>query len=151
MRKILLCLMVAFGVWPSLPAAGELTVYTSRSQQLLKPLLDDYSREMSVAVNYLNLRPKDLISQLTIEGEQSPADIVLLTGAAHLWNAAERELLAAVRSRTLKKNVPAHMRDPGNRWFGLWLRARAIVYDADRVDPARLDTYGGLGEPQWKG
>ena len=43
--------------------AGELTVYTSRNPQLLKPLLDDYSREMSVAVSYVRLRPEDVISQ----------------------------------------------------------------------------------------
>ena len=78
-------------------------VYTSRNQQLLRPLFDDYSRESSVAVSYVSLRPQDLISQLAIEGEQSPADVVVLTGAAYLWNAAERSLLAAVQSRILEK------------------------------------------------
>ena len=151
MRNFTFCMLVAIIACTSMPAAGELTVYTSRSQRLLEPLFDDYSRESSIAVNYLTLRPEDLIAQLRIEGELGRADVVLLTGAAHLWNAAERNLLAAVQSRTLEKNVPAHLRDPGNRWFGLWLRARVIVYDPRRVDPARLDTYAGLAGPQWKG
>ena len=151
MRKTLFCLLITLFACPSLSVAGELTVYTSRNPQRLKPLFDDYSREMSVAVSYVRLRSEDVISQVAIEGEQTRADVVLLTGAAYLWNAAERDLLASVRSRTLERNVPPHLRDPGNRWFGLWLRARAIVYNAGRVDPARLDTYAGLAEPQWKG
>lgn len=151
MRNLTLYLPILVFAWFSMPAASDVTIYTSRNPQLVKPLFDDYSREMSVAVSYHSLRPQDLISQLTIEGEQSPADVVLLTGAAYLWDAAERGLLATVRSRTLERTVPAHLRDPGNRWFGLWFRARAIVYSVDRVDPARLDTYFGLGTPSWKG
>lgn len=112
MRKLTLCLPIAIFAGFSPPATGELTVYTSRNPQLVKPLFDEYSREMSVAVSYQSLPWEDLVSQLTIEGEQSPADVVLLTGAAHLWNAAERNLLAAVRSPTLERNVPVHLRDP---------------------------------------
>ena len=151
MRKTTICLLITLFTCPPLSVAGELTVYTSRNPQLLKPLFDDYSREMSVAVSYVRLRPEDVISQVALEGEQSRADVVLLTGAVYLRNAAERNLLASVRSRTLEKNVPVHLRDLDNRWFGLWLRARAIVYNADRVDPARLDTYAGLAELRWNG
>ena len=151
MRKTTFFLLIALIACPSLPAAGELTVYMSRGPKLLQPLFDDYSRETSVAVSYVRFRPEDVMSQLALEGEQARADVVLLTGAARLWSAAERGLLAAVESRTLERNVPAHLRDPGNRWFGLWLRARAIVYDVNRVDPARLDTYAGLAGPQWNG
>jgi iron(III) transport system substrate-binding protein len=71
--------------------------------------------------------------------------------AGELWNAAERGLLRPVSSATLVKNVPAHLRDPGNRWFGLSMRARTIAYSPERVEPAQLSSYEALAGPAWKG
>ena len=51
MRKTTFFLLIALIACPSLPAAGELTVYMSRAPKLLQPLFDDYSRETSVAVS----------------------------------------------------------------------------------------------------
>jgi iron(III) transport system substrate-binding protein len=47
--------------------------------------------------------------------------------------------------------VPAHLRDPENKWFGLTLRARTIMYNPKKVTPAELSTYEALGDPKWKG
>jgi iron(III) transport system substrate-binding protein len=47
--------------------------------------------------------------------------------------------------------VPANLRDPGNRWFGLSLRARTIVYSTERVKPQDLSSYAALGGDTWKG
>ena len=60
--------------------------------------------------------------------------------AGELWNAAERGPAAArsIRGRW-RRNVPAHLRDPGDRWFGLSMRARTIAYSPQRVDPAQLE------------
>jgi len=55
-----------------------------------------------------------------------------------------------VHSETLTANIPAHLRDPENRWFGLSLRARTIVYSTTRVKPADLTTYEDLASSQWK-
>jgi iron(III) transport system substrate-binding protein len=71
--------------------------------------------------------------------------------AGNLWNAAREELLSPVESETLAKNVPAHLRDPENRWFGLAVRARTIMYSTERVKSTELSTYEGLADPKWKG
>jgi iron(III) transport system substrate-binding protein len=51
----------------------------------------------------------------------------------------------------LEANIPAHLQDPDNRWFGLSVRARTIVYSTERVDPAQLSTYEALAGPDFKG
>jgi len=51
----------------------------------------------------------------------------------------------------LQANVPAHLRDPGNEWFGLSVRARTLVYHTGKVKPADLSTYEALASPKWKG
>jgi iron(III) transport system substrate-binding protein len=60
-------------------------------------------------------------------------------------------LLAKVDSPDLVANIPAHFRDPENRWFGLTARARTIMYNVDTVKPAELSTYEALSDPKWKG
>ncbi|HET9394685.1 MAG TPA: extracellular solute-binding protein, partial [Nitrospiraceae bacterium] len=56
-----------------------------------------------------------------------------------------------VESPVLTANVPATLRDPGNRWFGLSVRARTIVYSTERVKPEDLSTYEALADPRWRG
>jgi iron(III) transport system substrate-binding protein len=59
--------------------------------------------------------------------------------------------LQPVKSATLERNVPSHLRDPEERWFGLSMRARTIFYSPQRVDAKTLGTYQALAQPAWKG
>jgi iron(III) transport system substrate-binding protein len=92
-----------------------------------------------------------LFERLKAEGERSPADLLLTVDAGNLWNAARAGLLSPVTSATLTGNVPASLRDPEQRWFGLTMRARTIMYNTKKVAPAELSTYEALGDPKWKG
>jgi iron(III) transport system substrate-binding protein len=58
--------------------------------------------------------------------------------------------LRPVESEILETNVPAHLQDPLNRWFGLSIRARTIVYNTNKVKPSDLSTYEALADPKWK-
>ena len=135
-----------------LPAAAEtLVVYSARNEQLIKPVFDAYTRETGVQVRFTTGDAAVLIERLAAEGRNSPADVLMTVDAGELWNAAERGLLRPVSSATLAKNIPAHLRDPGNHWFGLSMRARTIAYSPARVDTAKLGTYEGLAGADWKG
>ena len=59
-------------------------------------------------------------------------------------------LLTPIDSPTLLASIPAHLRDPEHRWFGLTVRARTIMYNTQKVKPAELSTYEALGDPKWK-
>jgi iron(III) transport system substrate-binding protein len=132
-------------------AAETLVVYSARNEQLIKPIFDTYTRETGVGIKFTTGDAAVLIERLSAEGRNSPADLLLTVDAGELWNAAERGLLQPVKSATLERNVPAHLRDPGGRWFGLSQRARTIFYSPARVDPKTLDTYEALAGPAWKG
>ena len=136
---------------PVVAAAETLVVYSARNEQLIKPVFDAYTRETGVEVTFTTGDAAVLIERLAAEGRNSPADVLLTVDAGELWNAAERGLLQPVKSALLEKNVPAHLRDPGGRWFGLSMRARTLVYSPKRVDPATLSTYEALAAPAWKG
>jgi len=132
-------------------SADTLVVYSARNEQLIKPIFDAYTKETGVEIKFTTGDAAVLIERLAAEGRNSPADILMTVDAGELWNAAQRGLLRPVQSRTLARNIPPHLRDPQDRWFGFSQRARTIVYSPARVDPKQLSTYEALAEPQWKG
>jgi len=131
-------------------SAETLVVYSARNEQLIKPVFDAYTGDRCRGQVH-DGRCSRADRRLAAEGRNSPADILMTVDAGELWNAAERGLLRPVQSQVLARNIPSHLRDPQNRWFGLSQRARTIVYSPARVDAKRLSTYEALAAPEWKG
>ncbi|MEN9526862.1 MAG: hypothetical protein RLY56_813 [Pseudomonadota bacterium] len=145
-----LLLWVGIGL-PTAQASEPVVVYSARNEQLIKPLFDRFTAETGIPVRFTTADAAVLIERLAAEGKNSPADMLMTVDAGELWNAANRGLLRPTRSKTLDANIPATLRDPGNRWVGLSQRARTIVYHPDRVDPRKLGTYEDLADPAWRG
>ena len=136
----------------TLPAvAEEVVVYSARNEQLIKPLFDAYTRDTGIQVKYITDKEGPLMARLKAEGRNTPADVLLTVDAGNLWQASEEGLLRPIQSKTMQANVPAHLRDPDNEWFGLSVRARTLVYNTRRVKPGELATYEDLASPKWKG
>ena len=127
------------------------TIYSSRNEQLIKPLLDKYTEETGVKIELVTDKTGPLMARLQAEGKNTPADMLLTVDAGNLWQAAEQNLLQPVSSTILETNVPAKYRDPKGLWTGLSLRARTIFYDPSKVQASQLSTYEDLADPKWKG
>ncbi len=147
---LIMVAIVTLGVIPS-TFADEVVVYSARKEHLIKPLFDLYTKETGTKVRYITGNAGALMQRIKAEGSRTRADILLTVDAGNLWHAADEGLFQPVKSRVLEKNIPSHLRDPGNRWFGLSVRARTIAYNTDRVSPEELSTYEDLGSPKWKG
>ena len=132
-------------------AAEEVVVYSARIEQLIRPLFEAYTRDTGVEVKFVTDKEGPLMERLKAEGPNTPADVLLTVDAGNLWQASRLELLQPVKSKTLESNVPAHLRDPEGRWFGLSVRARTVVYNTTRVKPADLSSYEDLASTKWKG
>ncbi len=142
-----ICLILFFQMaW-----AEEVVVYSARNEPLIKPLFDAYTQKEGVAVQLVTDKEGPLLVRLGAEGARTPADILLTVDAGTLWQAASQGLLSPVDSSLLREKIPAPLRDEENRWFGLSMRARTIVYHTQRVRPSDLSTYEALGDPKWKG
>ncbi len=135
----------------TLAQATEVVVYSARNEQLIKPLFDAYTQETGVRVKFVTDKEGPLMARLKAEGRNTPADLFMTVDAGNLWQAAQEDLLQPVDSTVLKANVPEHLRDPGNEWFGLSVRARTLVYNPNKVKPTDLATYEDLASPKWKG
>ncbi|MEJ6552520.1 extracellular solute-binding protein [Psychrobacter pacificensis] len=128
-----------------------ITIYSSRNEQLIKPLLDRYTEQTGVKIELVTDKTGPLMARLQAEGQNTPADMLLTVDAGNLWQAAQQGLLQPVASSVLEANVPAKYRDPKGQWTGLSLRARTIFYDPSKVSADQLSTYADLADPKWKG
>lgn len=151
-KAFVLCALLS-----SLAACGQqaadpntITVYSSRQEHLIKPLFDRYTEETGVPIRYITDSAGALLQRLKAESANTPADILLTVDAGNLWQATQQKALQATDSDLLKNNIPAHLRDPQNHWFGISVRVRTLVYSTDRVKPTELSTYAALAEPKWR-
>ena len=127
-------------------AAEEVVVYSARKEHLIKPLFDAYTQKTGVPIRYITDKAGPLLQRLKAEGTNTRADVLMTVDAGNLWQAANEGVLSAVRSQVLEQNIPAHLRDPDGRWFGLSVRARTIAYSTERVKPGAPDAVGNLTE-----
>ncbi len=148
LNSLLLVFLIALSGYA---AASEVVVYSARNEQLIKPLFDAYSKETGVQVKFITDKEGPLMARLKAEGRNTPADLFMTVDAGNLWQAAREDLLQPVNSKTLTSNIPAHLRDPGNEWFGLSVRARTLVYNPNKVKAGELTSYEDLAQAKWKG
>ena len=134
LRKLLTATLLL--VLGSAAFAEEVNVYSAREEQLIKPLLDAFSQDTGIKVNLVTGDDDPLLERLKREGANSPADLLIMADAGRLYRAVENGNLQPVQSATLNQSIPANLRDPGNRWFGLTSRARVIFYNKATVNPA---------------
>ncbi len=130
--------------------AQEVVVYSARKEHLVKPVFDLYEKETGVEIKYITDKAPSLLQRIKAEGKNTPADLLITVDAGNLWHAAKEKVLHPVNSTVLSANIPNHLRDPENKWFGLSLRARTIVYSTKRVGTSELSTYEDLAKPEWK-
>ena len=131
--------------------AYELVVYSSRADNLLKPVVAEYEQKTGTKVQLVGGQAGPLMEKIRAEGSNTPADVFITVDGGNLWQATQMGLLRPINSPTLKANIPASLRDPKNQWYGLSVRARTIFYNTNKVKPAELSSYAALADAKWKG
>ncbi|MDJ0834973.1 MAG: extracellular solute-binding protein [Acidobacteriota bacterium] len=143
-------MLLVFGPFPA-QAGDEVVIYSSRNEQLIKPIFEMFQKETGIEVTVRTDKAGALIQRLISEGRRTPADILLTVDAGNLWLAKSKNLLASVDSKKLETHIPDHLRDPDNQWFGFSMRARTLVYNKNKVSPSDLAGYEDLAGAAWKG
>jgi iron(III) transport system substrate-binding protein len=131
--------------------AEVVNVYSSRHYQADEEIFKRFTQETGIEVNLVKANADQLINRLEMEGELSPADLLITADAGRLIHAQNKGLLQPIQSRKVQSIVPPHLRDNEGHWTGFTQRARIVVYHKNRVDPEELSTYEDLTHPKWKG
>lgn len=157
MRKfVLVVALLALMVAPSMAqeaTAETLTVYSGRNENLIAPLLAQFTEETGVQVQVVYGDTAAIANQILEEGANSPADVYIAQDAGALGALAKAGVLAALPSDVVER-VPAEYVSPDGFWVGLSARARVFVYNPAQVEALGLElptSILDLTQPEYAG
>ncbi|WP_161865711.1 MULTISPECIES: extracellular solute-binding protein [Pseudomonas] len=150
-RNALLAAFTLSTLATAVQAADEVVVYSSRIDELIKPVFDAYTAKTGVKVKFITDKEAPLMQRIKAEGENAVADMLITVDAGNLWQAEQMGILQPTQSDVIKANIPAQYRSSTDSWTGLSLRARTIFYSTERVKPQELSTYEALADKNWEG
>ena len=132
--------------------AESITVYSGRSEALVAPLIQQFEDTTGISVEVRYADSAELAATILEEGQNSPADVFFAQDPASLGAVAQAELFATLGDLVGLDQVDERFRDPLDRWVGVSGRARVVVYDTTKVDPADLPTTeDAFTDPEWSG
>lgn len=132
---------------------ADLTIYSGRTEDLIGPILEDFSKETGIKVEVKYGQSADLALLLDEEAEagRDNVDVFISQSPGAMGYLEDRDRLATLPTNVLEL-VPAEVRDDDKRWVGLTGRQRVLVYNSDLVDAASLPTsVFDLTDPEWNG
>ncbi len=158
-RQWFLVLVVMLGVlaagrilWMGRSSEGpEVVVYSGRSQDLILPLLEQFTQETGIRVRARYGQTSEMASTILEEGRRSPADLFFAQDAGALGVLARHGRLDPL-PKELAELVDPRFRSPDGTWIGLSGRARVLIYHPDRVPADSLpEQLRELCDPYWRG
>lgn len=139
----------------SLPSWGDaedtLVIYSGRAERLIQPVLDAFQAESGINIQMLTADSTALINRLQMEGDRTPADVLITNDAGTLERARELQLLQPATDPDIEATIPDRFRAPDNSWIGLSGRIWVIVYNTTMVNPDDIPSIMDLAKPHWKG
>jgi iron(III) transport system substrate-binding protein len=110
----------------------RLTIYSGRTQDLIGPLLDDFSEETGIQIDVRYGDSPEMALLIEEEGDQSPADVFVSQSPGATGYLDELERLEVLPDDILDLVEPRFRADDGG-WVGISGRVRTLVYNKDEV------------------
>lgn len=132
-------------------ADGQFTLYSGRDEELVQPLIDQFTQDTGIEVEVRYGNTAELGALLLEEADASPADVFLSQDAGAL-GALSRAGLFTTLPDDIADAVPAGFTSTDGTWVGVTGRARVVVYDGERLTADQLpDTIDGYVSDEWNG
>ncbi|HEY5627266.1 MAG TPA: extracellular solute-binding protein [Nitrospira sp.] len=133
-----------------LSAADTLTIYSGRSERLIKPVLDEFTKKTGIRIQLLSSGTTELVNRLKAEGDRTAADLLITNDAGSLELARAAGILRPLNMREIDRAIPPQFRAPDNAWVGLSGRFWIVVYNTVMVKPNQLTSLLDLADSKWK-
>jgi iron(III) transport system substrate-binding protein len=141
----------------ALPATAQnaepLTIYSGRNEELMAPLIEQFTQTTGIPAQVLYADTAPLANQILEEGANSPADVFLSQDAGALGALQMADQLAPLPEALLER-VPAEFESSRGEWVGVSGRARVLVYNPQLVETLGLalpQSLLDLKQPAYRG
>ncbi|MEO6124252.1 MAG: extracellular solute-binding protein [Ilumatobacteraceae bacterium] len=131
----------------------DLTIYSGRTDDLIGPLLKDFTEATGIKVEVKYGQSPDLALLIDEEAEAGKvsADLFISQSPGAMGYLEDRDRLQTMPASALDL-VPVGVRDDDNHWVGLTGRQRVLVYNTNSIDASTLPTsVFGLTDAAWSG
>ncbi|HEX3005884.1 MAG TPA: iron ABC transporter substrate-binding protein [Angustibacter sp.] len=128
-----------------------LTLYNAQHEDLIKLMVDGFTKDTGITVQMRGGEDFELANQLVQEGSASPADVFLTENSPAMTLVDGKGLFAKVGPEALS-NVPERYTPSDKSWVGFAARATVLAYNPSQVKDADLPaSLVDLADPRWKG
>ena len=132
-------------------AAETLTVYSAQHESLVRTMLEGFTEETGIALEFRDANDAELANQIVQEGEASPADVFLTENSPSI-DVLDREGLLAPLDQATLDQVGAQYRPSSGNWTGFAARSTVLVHNPaqlpqDQLPASILD----LANHEWEG
>ena len=154
--KLVATLIVVAVVGASAPVVagdgvGTVIVYSGRTEELVKPILDRFAEETGIDVEVRYGNTSDLALLVEEEGDQAPADVFLSQSPGAVAYLDERGLLGTLDEQVLAL-VPEQFRAADGSWVGFSGRQRVLAFNPEILPEDELPaSVLGLTGEEWSG
>jgi iron(III) transport system substrate-binding protein len=146
----LLIANISFATYVYAEEENYINLVSARQEYLIKPILEEFTKDTGIKVNYTISFGNIMVNMIKLEGEDSEVDAYIANDAGDLYNLQQNGILQPIRSEVLERNIPSHLRDPSKQWYGISMRVRSVIYNTNVVNPSLLKDYESLGDAGWK-
>ena len=130
---------------------NSVTVYSGRSENLMKPVFDAFACESGTSVRVRWGSSTDLALLIDTEGDRTEADVFVSRSPGPVGFLEANGLLTSMDSSVLDLVDDDH-RGGNGTWIGFSGRKRVLVHNLDSVPPTELpNSVFDLTESEWRG
>src|SRR6476469_5246760 len=132
-------------------SGGTLTLYNAQHEDLMKLMVDGFTKQTGVKVNMRNGDDFELANQIVQEGKASPADVFVTENSPAMTLVDGAKGFTKVNPAALNQVPPQFAPKDGN-WVGFAARSTVLAYNKTQLKPAQLPaSILDLAKPEWKG
>jgi iron(III) transport system substrate-binding protein len=154
-RRAIAGLVSTLGCTVALAGCGSdaetLTVYSAQHESLVRAMLEDFTEETGIELEFRDANDSELANQIVQEGDASPADVFLTENSPSIDIVDKAGLLAPLDEATLEQ-VGGQYRPSSGNWVGFAARSTVLGYNPAAIPEAEVPaSIMELADPVWEG
>ena len=130
---------------------GTITLYNAQHEDLIKVMVDGFSKETGIKVNLRSGKDSELANQLVQEGASSPADVFVTENSPAMSLVDSKGGFVKLDEATLAQ-VPPQFVPSSKNWTGFAARSTVLAYNKSKLSAGQLPaSLLDLRQPAWQG
>ncbi|GAB2817203.1 iron ABC transporter substrate-binding protein [Lentzea nigeriaca] len=139
------------GCGSSSGSGDALTLYNAQHEDLIKAMVEGFTKETGIKVNLRSGKDFELANQIVQEGDASPADVFVTENSPAMSLVDSKGRFTKVDDATLAQ-VPSQYSPSSGNWVGFAARSTVFAYNSKQLTGDQLPkSIMDIQDPRWEG